>query len=95
MLRVLRELESNTFAMLIALFVFILTLFLIAIIADAILHIVDWGTVLGLGGMGTGNTLGSSASQMMSNRSANYTPLVANPNATPLPVKSHDPGDLT
>lgn len=83
MLRILRELESNAFALLLALFAFLLVLLLIAIVAD-VLWGIDWGAVIGIGGMGSGNTLNAHVNQMLSNRSPNYSPLVANPSAAPL-----------
>lgn len=94
MLRILRELESNIFAMMLAVFAFLLLLFIVAVLADVLFHVVDWSAVLGLGGMGTGNAVNSGISQALSNRSPNYTPLVANKDVAPLPTK-RDPGDLT
>jgi hypothetical protein len=94
MYRFMREMESNIFAMELALFGFLLVMLIVYIVGNAI-----WGAdataAIGLGGLGTGNTIQSGVSQMFSNRSPNYTPLIANKNATPLPVKPRDPGDLT
>lgn len=88
LLRSLKELESNAFAMLCALFVFLIVLFLIALIASWLFG-VDWNAVLGIGGMATGNSGLSSISQTMSNRSPNYQPLVSSQ-----PVAAARPGPL-
>lgn len=87
MLRVLRELESNAFAMLLALFAFLLVLLLIAAIASVVWG-VDWNAVMGIAGMGTGGTVNGHVNQMLSNRSPNYAPLVAQPGLPPLPTAS-------
>jgi hypothetical protein len=81
----LRDVESSAFAMLLAVLLFLLLLFVAAEIAD-ILFGTDWQAVIGIAGMGSGSGATSHVTQALSNRSPSYTPLIANPDVAPLPV---------
>lgn len=89
-LLILRELESNMFAILLLTFAFLLTLAVIAVIASALGYL-DIQAVLGLAGMGSGTAVSSSVNQTLSNRSPNYSPLVATPTVAPLPIIPSEP----
>lgn len=84
MLRLLREFESNGYAILVTVLTAVILVFLVALVYDAIWGI-DWAPVMTLWGFITGQGGTAHLNQTFSNRSPNYQPLVTQPLAQPLP----------
>lgn len=94
MLRILRELESNLFAVLALLLAWISLMLIIGALVVAFTD-VTMADVFQLVGIGGGGAVAKMGSQAVSNRSQYYKPLIANPEVKPLPAPGpRDPGDL-
>lgn len=93
MLRILRELESNLFAVLLLLLGWITLMFIIGAVVVAFTS-VTMQDVFQLVGIGSGAGVAKMGSQAISNRSPNYIPLIADKRVPPLPAP-RDRGDLT
>lgn len=93
MLRILRELESNLFAVLALLLAWITLMLIIGALVVALTD-VTMADVFQLVGIGGGGAVAKMGSQAISNRSPNYMPLIADKRVPPLPA-TRDPGDMT